>query len=69
MLWWKCGLRTGVAWMSFRRSSNNDLRTRDHSDGYGNIATAVSAVKLGAHDYLTKPVYVDDTAGIPLAIG
>jgi two-component system response regulator RegA len=28
--------------------------------GYGNIATAVSAVKLGAHDYLTKPVYVDD---------
>jgi two-component system response regulator RegA len=27
---------------------------------YGNIATAVSAVKLGAHDYLTKHVYVDD---------
>jgi ActR/RegA family two-component response regulator len=34
-----------------------------------NITTAVRAVKFGAHDYLTKPVYVDDTAGIPLAIG
>jgi two-component system, response regulator RegA len=27
---------------------------------YGNIATAVSAMKLGAHDYLTKPAGVDD---------
>jgi two-component system response regulator RegA len=28
--------------------------------GYGNIATAVSAVKLGAVDYLTKPANADD---------
>ena len=27
--------------------------------GYGNIATAVSAVKLGAHDYLPKPADAD----------
>src|SRR5262245_18412274 len=28
--------------------------------GYGNIATAVTAVKLGALDYLAKPVDADD---------
>src|SRR5262249_6959622 len=28
--------------------------------GYGNIATAVNAVKLGAVDYLSKPVDADD---------
>lgn len=28
--------------------------------GYGNIATAVSAVKLGATDYLAKPADADD---------
>jgi two-component system response regulator RegA len=27
--------------------------------GYGSIATAVEAVRLGAHDYLTKPADVD----------
>ena len=27
--------------------------------GYGSIATAVQAVKLGAHDYLTKPIDFD----------
>ncbi|MGH0035830.1 MAG: response regulator transcription factor [Myxococcota bacterium] len=27
--------------------------------GYGSIATAVQAVKLGAHNYLTKPVDID----------
>lgn len=27
--------------------------------GYGSIATAVQSVKLGAHDYLTKPVDAD----------
>ena len=27
---------------------------------YGNIATAVSSVKLGADDYLTKPAIIDD---------
>ena len=41
--------------------------------GYGNIATAVTAVKLGATDYLTKPADADqvtaallgDPAGLP----
>ena len=28
--------------------------------GYGNIATAVTAVKLGATDYLSKPADADD---------
>ncbi len=31
--------------------------------GYGNIATAVNAVKLGAVDYLAKPVDADDVVG------
>src|SRR3974390_769588 len=35
--------------------------------GYGNIATAVNAVKLGAVDYLAKPVDVDDAAA-PLTL-
>jgi two-component system, response regulator RegA len=30
--------------------------------GYGNIATAVTAVKMGAVDYLAKPVDADDVA-------
>jgi two-component system, response regulator RegA len=30
--------------------------------GYGNIATAVNAVKLGAVDYMAKPVDADDVA-------
>ena len=28
--------------------------------GYGNIATAVTAVKLGAYDYLAKPAAADE---------
>lgn len=28
--------------------------------GYGSIATAVEAMKIGAHNYLTKPVTVED---------
>jgi two-component system, response regulator RegA len=35
--------------------------------GYGNIATAVSAVRLGAHDYLTKPMDADDVISALLA--
>src|SRR6202167_517783 len=36
--------------------------------GYGNIATAVNAVKLGAVDYLAKPVNADDVATALLAL-
>lgn len=32
--------------------------------GYGSIASAVSAIKFGAADYLTKPVDVDHLLGI-----
>jgi two-component system, response regulator RegA len=35
--------------------------------GYGNIATAVTAVKLGAVDYLAKPVDADDVGAALLA--
>ena len=37
--------------------------------GYGNIATAVSAVKLGAVDYLAKPADADDVVAALLASG
>ena len=36
--------------------------------GYGNIATAVSAVKIGALDYLAKPVDADDVVATLLAL-
>lgn len=35
---------------------------------YGNIATAVNAVKLGAVDYLSKPVDADDVVAALLAL-
>jgi two-component system response regulator RegA len=35
--------------------------------GYGNIATAVTAVKMGAVDYLAKPVEADDVVAALLA--
>ena len=37
--------------------------------GYGNIATAVTAVKLGAIDYLSKPADADDVINALLATG
>ena len=37
--------------------------------GYGNIATAVSAVKAGAVDYLAKPADADDVINALLAQG
>jgi two-component system response regulator RegA len=36
--------------------------------GYGNIATAVNAVKMGAVDYLAKPADADDVINALLAI-
>jgi two-component system response regulator RegA len=35
--------------------------------GYGNIVTAVTAVKLGAVDYLSKPADADEVAAALLA--
>jgi two-component system, response regulator RegA len=37
--------------------------------GYGNIATAVAAVKAGAADYLSKPADADDVVKALMAIG
>jgi two-component system, response regulator RegA len=37
--------------------------------GYGNIATAVTAVKLGAVDYLAKPADADDVFNALMAAG
>jgi two-component system response regulator RegA len=37
--------------------------------GYGNIATAVTAVKLGAVDYLAKPADADDVVNALLSTG
>lgn len=37
--------------------------------GYGNLATAVSAVKLGAIDYLAKPADADDVVAALMAEG
>ena len=36
--------------------------------GYGNIATTVNAVKIGAVDYLAKPVDADDVVNALLAL-
>jgi two-component system response regulator RegA len=36
--------------------------------GYGNIATAVNAVKLGAVDYLSKPIDADDVVAALLTL-
>ncbi len=44
-------------------STLNDLRPEARGiilTGYGNIATAVTAVKLGAYDYLAKPADADE---------
>ena len=38
-------------------------------DGYGNIATAVAAVKAGAVDYLAKPADADEVINALLATG
>lgn len=37
--------------------------------GYGNIASAISAIKIGAVDYLAKPADVDDIVAALLAAG
>ena len=37
--------------------------------GYGNIATAVTAVKMGAIDYLSKPADADDVVAALMASG
>jgi two-component system response regulator RegA len=52
-----------VAWL---RAIREDMRIIILT-GYGNIATAVAAVKAGAVDYLAKPADADDIEGALLA--
>jgi two-component system response regulator RegA len=50
---------SGLSIVSEMRSARPDSRSIVMT-GYGNIATAVSAAKLGANDYITKPVDADE---------
>lgn len=50
---------TGLDVIAALRAAREDVRAIILT-GYGNIATAVSAVKIGAIDYLTKPAEVDE---------
>ena len=57
-----CGLDVVAALKRRRPNARAIILT-----GYGNIETAVRAVKLGAVDYLTKPVDADDIVSALLA--
>lgn len=57
------GLRVVEAMREARPDSKVIMLT-----GYGNIATAVAAVKAGAVDYLSKPADADDVARALLAL-
>ncbi len=62
---WCCstsGCRAWTAWRCWSRSS--DLEDRPEVvmiSGHGNIETAVRATKLGAYDFLEKPLSLDKT--------
>ena len=55
----RLGDGNGLDVVSAIRDRRDDCRTIILT-GYGNIATAVTAVKLGAVDYLSKPADADD---------
>ncbi|WP_395448828.1 ActR/PrrA/RegA family redox response regulator transcription factor [Aminobacter sp. UC22_36] len=55
----RLGDGNGLDVVSAIRERREDTRTVILT-GYGNIATAVTAVKLGAIDYLSKPADADD---------
>ena len=59
---WTCAWRTAPAWRWSRRSRAPPGARGIMLTGYGNIATAVTAVKLGAVDYLSKPADADEIA-------
>ena len=56
-----CGLTVVEALKRRRPDARIVIQT-----GYGNIATAVSAAKIGAVDYLTKPAAPDEIASVLL---
>ena len=55
----RLGVGNGLDVVSAIREKREDCRAIILT-GYGNIATAVTAVKLGAIDYLAKPADADD---------
>jgi two-component system response regulator RegA len=57
---------SGLTVVDALRASRPDARIIIHT-GYGNIATAVAAVKAGAVDYLSKPADADDVVNALLA--
>ena len=59
---------TGLKVVEAIRDARRDARVIMLT-GYGNIATAVAAVKAGAVDYLAKPADADDVARALLAAG
>jgi two-component system, response regulator RegA len=61
-------LRLGVDVVSALKRKRPDARAIVLT-GYGNIATAVTAVKMGAVDYLSKPADADDVVAALLASG
>ena len=56
-----CGLRVIEALKGRRPDARAIIQT-----GYGNIATAVTAAKIGAVDYLTKPTDADEIVTVLL---
>ena len=59
---------SGLSVVEAIRAARSDARVVMLT-GYGNIATAVAAVKSGAVDYLSKPADADDVARALLAGG
>ncbi len=55
----KLGSTSGLDLVPMLRESHPDCRVVMLT-GYGNIATAVAAIKVGAVDYLAKPADADD---------
>jgi len=63
----RLGDGTGIDVISALKQRRPDARAIILT-GYGNIATAVSAVKIGAVDYLAKPADADDVVAALLAL-
>lgn len=64
----RLGDGNGLDVVSALKSQRPDARTIVLT-GYGNIATAVTAVKMGAVDYLSKPADADDVIAALMASG
>lgn len=59
----KIDKESGLDCVKLLKQSNTDIRILILT-GFSSIATAVSAIKLGAYDYACKPMDVDDILAI-----